>query len=156
NYIGTDATGGLAVGNGANGVQINGGANVQVLGNVISGNGAGVNTGFATKTKGAGKVIGLNALGNFALPKNLYRVQVESGSDTTVGGTTAAECNVISGNTGNGVQVMGGSATILGNYIGLSRSGNSSVANTGVGVVVQTNQVTVGGTAAGAGNVISG
>jgi hypothetical protein len=157
NFIGTDAGGSVAVGNGKNGVQIYGGRNIQVLGNVISGNGVGgVNVDLAADTRVAGNLIGLNALGTAAVPNGLYGVRVGSGSNTTVGGTTAADRNVISGNTGAGVQVTGGSALIVGNTIGLDPSGTTAVGNGGFGVSIQTNQVTVGGTAAGARNVISG
>ena len=77
---------GANLGNGANGVQINGGAGIQVIGNVISGNAAGVNVDNATNTRIAGNSIGLNALGTLAVANKSYGVRVGSGSGTTVGG----------------------------------------------------------------------
>jgi parallel beta-helix repeat protein len=159
NYVGTNAGGTVAVGNQSVGVQINGGAGIQVLENVISGNGAGLNSDNATGTLVTGNFIGLNFLGGQAVPNNLYGVRVGSGSGTVIGGTTAAARNVISGNTGAGVLADGGSSTIQGNFIGTNDAGNAPVPNA-VGVSISligiNSEVAVGGTATGAGNVISG
>jgi hypothetical protein len=66
--------------------------------------------------------------------------------------------NIISGNTADGVLVVGGSGNqIAGNYIGLGVDGKTPVANGEDGVVLQDATLnTVGGTTAGSGNVISG
>jgi hypothetical protein len=94
-------------------------------------------------------------------------VSIEDGSNNTVGGTATADRNVLSNNASYGVQVttISGSAsgnTIAGNYVGTNVSGSAALPN-GYGFVV-TNSfgpsdptgTTIGGTAAGAGNVISG
>jgi CSLREA domain-containing protein len=49
---------------------------------------------------------------------NFVGVRVESGGTHTIGGTVAADRNVISGNSNVGIFVTGGSATIQGNYVG--------------------------------------
>ena len=97
-------------------------------------------------------------------------------SDITIGGTTAAARNVISGTYGAGILVsgfplfVGGSSrpvnydgvtqdnTIEGNYIGINANGNGPLPNTGTGIDVTATALntTIGGTTAGAANVISG
>src|SRR5439155_199601 len=74
------------------------------------------------------------------------------------GGTTAATRNVISGNTGDGIDIVSGPSTIQGNYIGTNAAGTSAVGNTGDGVKISDSggSCTIGGTSAGAGNLISG
>src|SRR5262249_53518507 len=84
-------------------------------------------------------------------------------SGVTVGGTTAAERNVISGNAGNGIFLFDGANnnTIQGNYLGTNVAGTAAVGNgsgIGMGGIFSTralNNTTRGSTAA-AGNVISG
>ena len=86
-------------------------------------------------------------------------------NNNRVGGTVAADRNVISGNTGDGIQINAGSGgavsnLVQGNYIGVNVNGTVALGNGGQGVGVftsftNTNNV-IGGTAPGAGNVISG
>jgi hypothetical protein len=82
----------------------------------------------------------------------------------TVGGT-AGLGNVISGNKGNGVDaVQASSIVIAGNEIGTDREGfslpgsaTSDMGNATNGILInQSSQVTVGGLASGAGNIVSG
>src|SRR5204863_4137952 len=77
-----------------------------------------------------------------------------------IGGTAAGQGNVISANGGNGVTIVSqtvGSNVVQGNTIGLNAPRTSVLANTGHGVdIISTSSNTVGGTAAGAGNVIAG
>ena len=75
-----------------------------------------------------------------------------------VGGSTAADRNVISGNT-IGVNIGSASArgnVVIGNYIGTDFTGALDVGNTDAGVHVISEANTIGGQAAGSGNVISG
>ncbi|RTL27881.1 MAG: DUF4347 domain-containing protein, partial [Burkholderiales bacterium] len=88
---------------------------------------------------------------------------VTYGANTLIGGTTTADRNVISGNTGGYNIYMATGAdgtTVKGNYIGLNSAGTSvfSTTNPNYGIMIETSStnVTIGGTAAGAGNVISG
>jgi titin len=79
----------------------------------------------------------------------------------TIGGTDATSRNVISGNLNQGVLLNGGGTTgnrVQGNYIGTDAAGTAAVANSfgGVDVVGGANNNIIGGTAPGAGNVISG
>ncbi|HEV8062133.1 MAG TPA: Ig-like domain repeat protein, partial [Gemmataceae bacterium] len=84
-----------------------------------------------------------------------------SALSNTIGGTTAAARNVISGNTGDGVDITGNVTTgnfVEGNYIGTDGTGTNALGNMGNGVNIQVgaSNNTIGGGAVGAGNVISG
>ena len=81
-------------------------------------------------------------------------------TDVTVGGTTAAARNVISGNW-FGVQINGSNTSgclVQGNYIGTDASGSTTLKNlfSGVYMLFGAANNTVGGAVAGARNVISG
>ncbi len=177
NFIGTNAAGNGAVANGGVGVLVNGSSNVTIggtadgAGNLISGNtGGGVDVSGSSKTVVAGNQIGTDETGELALGNGNYGVQIEnSATGTTIGGTTENARNIISGNVSttdsNGNQIGGsgvliaqtaGSTVVQGNYIGTNQDGTAALGNNAAGVLVLANQVTIGGTASGAGNVISG
>jgi CSLREA domain-containing protein len=103
-----------------------------------------------------GNYIGTDATGQIARP-NANGVSV-GGTGHRIGGTVAGERNVIAGNTGYGVQITGSGHTIAGNYIGVGADGTTALGNGGRGVTFNSNDanpVTIGGTAAGAGNLIA-
>ncbi len=103
-----------------------------------------------------GNHVGIDAVGNTAKPNN-YGIRVFNSSNNTIGGTTAAARNVVSGNA-TGIDVGGNGNVVQGNFIGTNATGTSALNNNGNGVVLQgvfTNNL-IGGTAAGAGNLISG
>jgi Ca2+-binding RTX toxin-like protein len=162
NYIGTDVTGAVAVGNLGGGVVFQGtNTNGLIRDNVISGNKSNIPVGGGNAGSGVeatagvsilGNIIGLNALGNAKLGNAQFGVTTAG----TVGGTTAADRNIISGNSNSGV-VAGNNAIIQGNYIGTDITGTLNLGNLGAGIVAQgATNVTLGGTVAGAGNIISG
>src|SRR5207248_4971602 len=67
--------------------------------------------------------------------------------------------NVISGNGGNGLLLYAATdSAVEGNLIGLNAAGSARLANGGSGILVQngTTGVTIGGTATGSRNIISG
>ena len=83
--------------------------------------------------------------------------------NNTIGGSASGDRNIISGNAIYGLYIAGASATgnlIKGNYIGLSSDGlnfiSSSSQDYGIYITSSANSNTIGGTAAGEGNVISG
>ena len=160
--IGTDITGEVADPNTGDGIDLDGGDNAIVggttagLGNVISGNGgAGVNhTGSANGTLIAGNLIGTDKDGVAAIPNTNGIVAFQPATGVVIGGTTAAARNVISGNTIIGAWVQG--ATVQGNYVGTDATGEIAVPNASAGISTSTVPSTIGGTAPGAGNVISG
>jgi titin len=169
NVIGTSISGNKALPN-ANGVGINGGASGNTVGGTVSGAGNTVsgNTGygvvvFGSQTSGnavLGNVIGADVFGAKALP-NANGVSVNGGaSGNTVGGVARGR-NLISGNLQFGVTLFGsGTANNLvqGNFIGTDAAGAKAFANGVSGVAVSSGAAnnTVGGTAPGAGNLISG
>jgi CSLREA domain-containing protein len=128
---------GLVINRWNDGLRIEG---AQAKGNKVTGNYIGTDAS------------GTQSLGNFA------GVRVSSGSGNTIGGTTAAERNVISGNL-YGVGVENTDATgnkVVGNYVGPDATGTKDLGGkAGVGIYFAPNN-TVGGTTAGARNVISG
>ena len=82
-----------------------------------------------------------------------------AGANNTLGGTAAADRNVISGND-YGIELRGAGGTgnlVLGNYLGTDATGTVDIGNAfaGVGIGDAANN-TVGGTGAGACNLISG
>ena len=84
------------------------------------------------------------------------------GTDNLIGGTTAAARNLISGNSMRGIDLASdGSAMgnlIKGNFIGTDVTGTVALGNGALadGIGGGTASPTIGGTEAGAGNVISG
>ncbi len=162
NYIGTDAAGTAALSGQPIGIRsfgINctiGGADATTR-NVISGN---TSVGISLESPAAGCVvsanyIGVNSTGTAAVP-NGGGVS-RGGSNHTLGGDTAGESNVISGNSQGGVSVSGTGHLIRGNYIGTNAAGTAALANGGIGIrVLAASGVTIGGTAAGEGNLVSG
>ena len=110
-----------------------------------------------------GDYLGTDPTGTSALviPNGLYSdgVTVMYGAtNTVIGGTTAEARNVISGNGWDGIQLLlTTGAVIEGNYIGTNANGTEAIGNftDGIRVGISTD-VTIGGTAPGAGNLISG
>ena len=80
------------------------------------------------------------------------------GDSNTIGGTTEGARNVISGNDGSGIFIgtVAANNRIEGNYIGTTADGDADLGNNFDGVIIVGGSNTVGGTAAGARNVISG
>ncbi len=169
NYIGLDRAGTTALGNGglagvyvlngATGVTI--GGSTSGAGNVISGNtGRGVLIGSGANTM-RGNIIGLNAAGTSALKNNEVGLVIDAGIQT-IGGTTTADRNVISGNLYEGILIDSttSSGTIIqGNFIGTDLTGTTPIGNGrngGVWLRGTTAGVKLGGTIAGTGNVITG
>lgn len=120
NYVGTDASGTLALANAEDGVWIDGAVNTLVVGNVLSGNawsGIAV-TGAGSGTRIVGNVIGMDAAGLGVIANQRHGVTLGSFAAATVGGTAAGEGNTIAGNALDGVAVTAGTGhAILGNAI---------------------------------------
>lgn len=173
NRIGTDATGTVAIPNGA-GILIGGfgvggdafdsliGGTVSGSGNLISGNLGGAIFVSGSGHRIQGNFIGTNAAGTAAVPNG--GTGIESGASATlIGGTSTGARNVISGNRG-GIFLTTRSAThvIQGNYIGTDISGSYAIPNGGgIGSKVSDpdripSDHVIGGSDPGAGNLISG
>ena len=175
NSIGTTADGTAAVRSDSSGIWIEGAYNViggpsAGTGNLISGNGpqhqgSGVLAGgvvisgaFATGNILQGNQIGTDVAGAKALPNYVTGVSIVDAPNSLIGGTKPGEGNLISANAGTGLNLVGAAAGTLieGNLIGTDRAGTSALGNLGAGVGIDSNNITVGGTVSGAGNVISG
>ena len=174
-FLGTDPTGTIAEGNTLDGLFIQANSNSNtVSGDVISGNtGNGIHldgstlgstTTFTTGDLIAGNRIGTDVTGTLALGNNHDGIYDQNAPMLTVGGTTTAARNIISGN-GTGMELYDNSdgSVFEGNYIGTDITGEVALGNNLSGGFFEDNVVlrglsngTIGGTAAGAGNVISG
>lgn len=165
NYIGTDINGTLDRGNTIYGITTDA-RNSTFRGNVISGNDI---VGFsisgiapdATNITIAGNIIGLNAAGTAKLGNDLG-IDINGADQITIGGTTLADRNVVSGNSSTGITIRGGISTtnvvVRGNYIGLGADGISSLGNADYGLYVYDGVIgtLIGGTAATQANFIGG
>ncbi len=152
NYIGTDYTGAAKVANGGDGISVTSTEGSLVVGgtsasarNVISGNAYyGIQFNSGTPVLGIantveGNYIGLNAAGTGALPNGAAGVMISASAQITVGGTGTGMGNVISGNSGDGVYIVGAASMnvfIQKNTIGLNAAGSAGLGNGGSGVKI--------------------
>ncbi len=176
NLIGTTADGTSALSNASAGVAA--GLDTLVSYNLISGNTIGVQAFNTASIKS--NIIGLNLAGTAVLANTGDGVLVRNATGVTVGGSSATDRNIISGNGTNGVELLaidsGGDgcsegdltdASVLGNYIGTNISGaiTAGFGNGGNGVMAHAysafgcaanmTNIMIGGSA-GAANIIAG
>lgn len=135
----------LISGNGAAGVSLIGGAHD----NIVRGNRIGTNVDGTSKLANAGSGVAISD----SSPNNIV-----GGATTTVGDPPG---NVISGNSGRGIDASGAGTTgtlVQGNLIGLNAAGTAALGNSndGVRATSSANSTTIGGTASTLRNVISG
>ena len=114
-----------------------------------------------TDTVVQGNYIGTDATGTVRQP-NFDGIAVgntvTSPRNSLIGGPTAAERNVISGNNRTGILLITGfDNSVLGNYVGTSADGTADLGNAGSGIwILSAVNTAVGGLVPGAGNVLSG
>jgi parallel beta-helix repeat protein len=174
NYIGTASNGLTALPNSNIGVYLEQGTQSNSIGgtlagqgNLISGNGTDggqfydAGTSFNTIQ---GNLIGTTKTGLAPLGNNGAGVSMFFGTGNTIGGTTAAARNVICANTNEAVYLyVADNETIQGNYLGVGADGATPMGNglvpghTQAGMYVEfSGGNLIGGTTAGAGNIIAG
>jgi hypothetical protein len=160
--IGTNAAATAALANGHTGVYVAGVPNNTVgPGNVLSGNavdGVRIDGAAATGNVVQGNRIGTNAAGTAAIANGFNGVVITAAVNNRIGGTTAGELNVISGNTKNGIGIGGGASgnVIERNYIGLAADGAAPLGNGEDGVLlIDSPSNKIGGDVAGTFNIIS-
>ena len=159
NFIGTDVTGSISLGNTGPGIRIRSGAKSNVVGtdgdglsdeqerNIISGNTTEVTIdGLGTDSnKIAGNFIGTDVTGSVDLDQTGVGVWIRSGAKSNILGTNgdgvsdSQERNVIAGNlSGILIEGPGTDANIVaGNYVGTDASGATSLGNDGPGVQIR-------------------
>ncbi len=170
NLIGVDIGGVTAIPNNI-GVQVFGAANTTIGGaigqarNVISGNfacGIQITSTGATNNSVQGNYIGLNVSGTGAVPNDIG-VQIDgAATSNSIGGSSVANRNVISGNTTSNIQILRAiNNVVVGNTVGLNSDGNAAInltQATKAGIAIEDGATgnTVGGISAVANNVVSG
>jgi hypothetical protein len=157
---GLNTSGKSTLPNGANGLLIDGTAHRNVIGgslrsvipqNTFSGNaGYGVViTGRAYQNKVFASDIGTSLLGTTAMGNQKGGVLLSSrATRNLIGALSKPPTNLISGNTGIGVTLLGGTSRnlVIGNYIGLNRFGRRlpntgrPVVNLGTGNIIRANR----------------
>jgi len=149
---------GLAISTAVTGLTIKaGGSTVRGLSIGNFRNNAGILLSGCDNNLIQGNYLGVAANGTTAR-QNFRGLILASSSNNVIGGTTVAARNVISGNAASGIDIDGNSNVIQGNFIGTNAAGTAQLSQPG-GVNISNTSSTsnlIGGTAAGAGNLISG
>jgi len=168
NFIGTDPAGmaahgcGVGIDSQSSGSGITIGGTTPAARNLVSGNGSiGIDVNGGSGHHVQGNLVGTDATGAAALavPTQEGIILGPGTSNTTVGGTTPAERNVSSGNGANGIRTetsLSPGIVVSGNYVGTDVTGTIAVPNKLTGITGEGHGVTIGGSAPGAGNLISG
>ena len=170
NYLGVSADGNTKIGDSEFGIRIYDQAHHNTIGpdNLISGQKyAGIQFEYNNPNNNSiiGNYIGTNHDGTNPIP-NEWGIRIYNSADNTVGGFVnpvngqrGPDCNIISGNRGNGIWIEGDGATgnkVVGNFVGLAANGDV-LPNGEFGVKIkETNGNIIGGGAIGDGNIISG
>ncbi|KPJ78044.1 MAG: hypothetical protein AMJ54_05645 [Deltaproteobacteria bacterium SG8_13] len=161
NFIGTDAAGSADLGNGGDGILADNSADsTGITNNVISGNDDdGIDLKNSAGATIQGNYVGVSADGLSAMGNSQEGVLLDSTSGSTIGGTSASERNIVSGHL-YGIRLSGAASTgntVAGNYVGTDVNGTAAFGNTEHGVTLRLGAAnnTIGGTAAGAGNLIA-
>lgn len=159
NYIGVDHSGSNAFANSI-GIYMDQSTNANFISdNVISGNTmAGIVIDKSGSNSITGNLVGTNASGLLAIP-NSDGIMLNEANYNIIGGSSASERNILSGNINTGILVnnLCRHNEIKGNYIGSDISGMQILSNyTGVLIQSQSNSNTIGGLSSNERNVISG
>ena len=147
NYIGTDVTGNIDLGNGVDGIFLGSNTTGNVIGgstpqdrNIISGNNRnGVQLDTVSNNIIQGNYIGTNAAGTADLGNSGAGIGIFQSSNNVVGGTNSGEGNLISGNDTNGIELNGLFSVgnlIQGNLIGTQSNGLSPLGNSFNGIQI--------------------
>ena len=141
NYLGTDITGTMDLGNTLNGVFVDDSSRNVIGGlnacdrNVISGNdlnGVSIRGSKSTLNRVVGNYVGTTVDGLLPLGNRMDGVQTSlSAASNTIGGNTASSRNIISANGSDGVELGTLSNTVQKNYIGTDLNGNKGAPGLG-------------------------
>ena len=124
--------------------------------NLLSGNGNAIGVESSDGTVIQGNLIGTDVTGTKALANSGGGISLSNANNTTIGGSEAGERNVISGNA-SGIAMNGGANVVIhGNCIGTDITGTKALGNAmGINDSGMDN-VSIGGSGPGEGNLISG
>jgi CSLREA domain-containing protein len=171
NFVGVDTDGATVVSDGTP-ILVNGGVllatNTTIGGtspsarNVIASNGGfGGIENDGNNTVVQGNYLGTNAAGTAAIGSATTGIDAEEGTPFTIGGSASGAGNVINA-TGNGIMIGGvcfncaNDTTVQGNLIGTDATGTVAFYALNIGIAMgQSINTTIGGSTAGAGNVIN-
>ncbi len=131
-------------------VYLNGGADLSVVLDRIAP--AGGTSGNILR----GNLIGTDVTGNSTIPNFGSGIDINNSSNNTIGGTAAGQRNIICGNFTNGITMFSNanSNVVQGNRIGVG-AGGAALGNANQSIRMHlANNNTIGGTTAGAGNII--
>jgi hypothetical protein len=114
-----------------------------------------------------GNYVGVDVTGENSRPNRGGGILILGASNNTIGSAAASGGNVLSGNGGDGLRIVGvtpGLTTsqaagneILANFIGLDSTGATRIGNAEDGIhLIRANANAIGGTGFGLGNVVSG
>jgi CSLREA domain-containing protein len=110
-----------------------------------------------------GNFIGTDVTGSASVPNGDNGIEIFRSANNTIGGSTAAAANLISGNVSTAVNIgtsFGATDTvnnlIAGNLIGTNAAGNAAIGNRNGVIAFNSSGNTIGGPAASARNIISG
>ncbi|HKU76355.1 MAG TPA: SBBP repeat-containing protein [Pyrinomonadaceae bacterium] len=151
---------GLAIGfNGGDGLMIRaGGSAVKGLSIANFRNTSGINLNNCDGNLIQANYIGVAANGT-TQRQNQRGIQLTNSNNNVIGGTTAATRNVISGNSSSNIEINTSNGNVIqGNFIGTNAAGTAALPNSSGVVIFQAASIdnVIGGTAPGAGNLISG
>jgi hypothetical protein len=165
NYIGTDATGSTALGNGGNGIFINTpdniiGGLVSGAGNIIADNALpGIFIGAsAPRNIVQGNYVGTDVTSSYNFGNRSNGINVRS-SDNIIGDISEAGRNIIAGSGSAGIYFFDVAATrnkVINNLIGTDVTGSLAFPNNKGMVFDNASRNTVGGETPAEGNIIAG
>jgi uncharacterized repeat protein (TIGR01451 family) len=147
---------GANAGPNANGLQVTA-ANCTVRGLAIGGfSGSGLLLSGPGNARVRGCFIGTDPTGTQRRPNREGVLVLSTGN--IIGGTAPGDRNLISANRNRGVLIaIGGGNVLFGDFIGTDATGTRALGNAGAGIAISSSSNnTIGGTAAGAGDLISG
>ena len=104
-----------------------------------------------------GNFVGTDPTGTIARGNSDGGICITSSNDT-IGGTAAADRNLVSGNAPDGICLFGANSLVQGNLIGTTVAGTSALGNAANGIIIAFGGTTntIGGLTLSAANVISG
>ena len=149
---------GTATGSTVNGLELSGGSEGSTIRGLVIREFGQYGLQVATDNNTVeGNFVGTDVTGSVPAANGADGIRI-LGNDNVIGGESAAARNLISGNTGHGVFILGGARNVLhGNLIGTGMTGTAALPNVASGVIVQDGPDNeIGGPASGAGNLLSG